>query len=178
MAADRIEIYNGEYAGLAFEFEVNPDSCINNTHYENYIRFVAISDHSSGKGTTFVYIRENDGVKKLLGFITLRATSYIRLHEDRIDGEPALEVFELAVSKDVEHTGIGSALISVAFAEADLINEEHMGVRYITVCADEKSVGFYEKMGFGKIENYGDVPRDYWNEDCVPMTVMLPSVQV
>ena len=47
-----------EDAGLAFYFKVNPGFCGNNGHYEEYLRFCAITDQESGKGVTHVLIDE------------------------------------------------------------------------------------------------------------------------
>ena len=159
--------------GLALNFWVNPESCGNHEYYENYIRFMAVSDWNGGLGTSFAYIRKTDEGEKMLGFITLRASSYTKIYEGRLHGDPAIEIFNLAVSKDVEHQGIGAALMKFAFSMADKIGRRLIGIRYVTVCADKEAVGFYEKMGFGKIEEYGEIPRDNMNEGCVPMFLRI-----
>ena len=172
---EEIVIYNESYAGLAWGFQVDPDSCGNHEHYEEYIRLTAINDHNAGLGTTHAFIRQNEetGEKKLLGYITLRATSYIKTFEGVMHGSPALEIFELAVDKTVEHEGIGTILVKFALAKAHELNQSEVGIQYVTLCADELAVPFYEKMGFARMDDYGDVPRDNWNVDCVPMFIKL-----
>lgn len=173
MIPGHIELYRSEFAGLAFSFRVNPDSCGNHEHYEQYIRFSALTDHKCGRGTTFVFLSEDD--KKLLGYITLRANSYIKTVDDKPEGDPAMEIFELAVSADVEHNGLGKTLVEYAITLASDIKAQAMGIRYVVVCADKEAVGFYEKIGFGRVADYGDIPRDHWNDNCDPMFLGLPE---
>lgn len=173
---DKIELYSASYAGLAWKFQVNPKSCGNYLHYEEYIRLNAITDNASGRATTHVFIREIEGRETLLGYITLRAASYIEILEEQTYGYPALEIFELAVHKDYEGCGIGSKLIKFAFAKAYELNKEHIGIQYITLCADENAVSFYkDKWKFGRIDEYGKIPRDNWNVNCIPMFIKLPE---
>jgi len=74
---ERLELFTNEHLGLTWLFQVNPDSCGNNEHYENYIKFSALTDKRYGLGTTHALIGEEDGKLILLGFITLRSSSLI-----------------------------------------------------------------------------------------------------
>lgn len=173
---DRIELYTASHAGLAWSFQVNPDSCGNHEHYEEYIRFNAITDNKSGRATTHAFIRGSGERLQLLGYITLRAASYVQIIEKTTYGYPALEIFELAVHKEFEHCGIGSELLKFAFATAYELNKSYLGLQYITLCADAKATSFYEKWGFGRIDEYGEIPRDNWNVNCIPMFIKLPEL--
>lgn len=172
---DQIELFTQEYAGLAWSFEVNPASCGNHSHYEWYIRTTAIADHISGKGVTYVFIRRNQSESKILGFITLRATAYTKIFENSMLGYPAMEIFELAVDKDYEGQHIGSELVKFALATAYELRANVLGIQYITLCADAQAVPFYEKFHFARVDNQGEIPREQWNVDCIPMVVKLPE---
>lgn len=173
--ADRIELFDSHLIGLAWSFQVNPSSCGNHEHYEQYIRFIAIDDRNRGKGVTYAFIR-NDGISdKLLGYVTLRATSYIKQEGGKTLGNPAIEIFELAVSKDAERNHIGTDLVKFAITKANDLKRNTIGVQYITLCSDSYAVAFYEKMGFGRMDNFGQVPRESWNVNCVPMLLKLPE---
>ena len=173
----RIEIFSQEYAGLAWSFQVNPDSCGNSDHYEQYIRLSAITDRNQRKGLTYVLIESEDGEQSILGFITMRTSSMIKQYDNKIIGEAALEITEIAVDKRFEHQGIGTLLLALAVTVANEINESFASVRYVAVCADRMAVPFYKRFGFDELSDYGDIPRDGWNKDCVPMTLRLPDKQ-
>ena len=75
-----------EYFGLALKFNVSPDSCDNPSHYENYLRFCAISDYQSGRGVTHLILDTNEkgDTIAIAGFVTLRATSLISQSENNM----------------------------------------------------------------------------------------------
>lgn len=170
---DTIELYNSALAGLAWSFQVNPLSCGNHEHYEQYIRFIAVSDQASGKGTTHAFIRRTGTSVQMLGYITLRAASYTQIIGSTLYGNPAMEIFELAVCQEAEGNHIGSTLVKFALASALELNSTSLGVQYVTLCADPQSVPFYEKLGFGRIDEQGVIPREQWNVNCVPMVSKL-----
>lgn len=169
-----------EYAGLACKFHVSPDSCDNPEHYENYLKFCAISEHAAGRGVTHVLIdtKNDTGVitqdSNIAGFITLRTTSLVESCDGKSYVKPALEIAELAIDESYEGNGHGSRLVDTAIAIAIKLNEEFVGVQNVVLCADPRAVAFYEKpqVGFGKLEEYY-VLRDGWNDNCTPMYIKL-----
>ncbi len=171
----RIEQFNKDMAGLAWSFQVNPDSCGNPEHYENYLRLVAITDRKEGNGVTYVVLEEQEENKKICGFVTLRTSSVIKQYEKKVQGEAALEITELAVDKYYEHKGVGKLLLALAVSIANEINTRFASVMHVALCADPMAVPFYKRFGFKKMEEYGDIPRDGWNEDCIPMMLTLPK---
>ena len=173
---DKIELFHNAHSGLAWGFQVNPSSCGNHKHYEQYIRLSAADDKRCGRGTTHVFVREENGQRQILGFITLRASSYVKIYGDKFEGNPALEILELAVDGKHEGQGIGAALIKFAFATAVDLNAQAIGIQYIVLCADYQAVSYYEKFGFECIEDQGKVPRDGWNSACIPMFIKLPEI--
>lgn len=172
--AIRFERLNKAHYELARNFRVNPSSCANPEYFAEYLQFVAFSDLKKGLGTTHLLIEEENGVEKVLGYITLRASSYTRDLGEIVLGEPALEIFELAVADGEEKRGVGTALIKFAIGLAMIMREETAGVRYLLVCATERAYPFYEKNAFGKIASYGQIPRDQMNQNCIPMHMELP----
>ena len=173
MTTDSIELFNSSLSGLAWKFQVNPSSCGNHEHYENYIRLMALTDQQSGKGTTHVFVRRTETTEEILGYITLRATSYTQIIGGKVYGNPALEIFELAVKEGVEGNHIGTELVKFALATALDLNDTTLGIQYVTLCADQQAVPFYEKLRFGRLDEQGEIPREQWNENCVPMFLRL-----
>ena len=173
---DEIRLFDENDIGLAWKFQVNPSSCGNHEHYEEYIRLIAFDDRRRGKGVTYIFIRNSETSADLLGYITLRATSYTEIIGGKTYGNPALEIFELAVSKDAERQRIGTDLIKFALTKAVDWKSEFLGIEYITLCSDQKSVPFYEKLGFGRVDEYGEIPREQWNTTCVPMFLKLQEL--
>lgn len=174
--ARRIEKYSKDHVGLAWNFQVNPNSCGNPSHYENYLRLNAITDKNDGAGLTYILL-DDEPRKRICGFITLRASSITEQYADHTIGNAAVEITELAVDKDFEHQGIGTILLSLAIRIATMINDDYVSVKYIALCADSQAVPFYEKFGFHLLKEYGDIPRDGWNNDCTPMCLRLPTDQ-
>jgi ribosomal protein S18 acetylase RimI-like enzyme len=168
--------YNGEYAGLAREFQVNPDSCGNHSHYEEYIRYCAVTDYITGKGRTYIIINENP--QSMIGFMTLRASSLVDIDNKPISGKSAVEITELAVDVNYEKQGYGRMLTDLALTIVDTIRTEHLGIEYITLCSDPQSVPFYKHIGFSKIADYYEIPREGWNENCIPMAMKLPELDL
>lgn len=170
----RFERLSSEHYALTRSFRVNPLSCVDSEYYENYLQSIAMLDWKKGLGTTHLLIEEENGVERILGYITLRASSYTRFYGDIAMGDPALEIFELAVADGEERKGIGSELIAFAIGVAMETRQETAGVRYILVCATKEALPFYERQHFGKIASYGQIPRDQMNQSCIPMHMELP----
>ena len=168
-----------EDAGLAFSFKVNPESCGNNSHYEEYLRFCAITDQKSGKGVTHVLVDEcaDSHKKAIVGFITLKASCLNKRYENYISGHPSIEIAELAVDMDFEGNGYGTDLVNYAYVVANKLRHEYAGIEYIVTCADPVSEFFYGKFGFSRLEDYYEVPREGWNVDCIPMFHKLPELK-
>lgn len=175
-SVDEIRLFSDGDIGLAWKFQVNPSSCGNHEHYEEYIRLIALDDRRRGKGVTYAFLRHSEESVDLLGYITLRATSYIEIMDGKTCGNPALEIFELAVSKDAEKNGIGTDLIKFALAKALEWKSGFLGIEYVTLCSDQKAVPFYEKFGFKRVDEYGEIPREEWNINCIPMFLKLPEL--
>jgi ribosomal protein S18 acetylase RimI-like enzyme len=130
-----------------------------------------------GLGVTFVLLRYENGVPvSILGYITLKATSLISMGENEWEGSPAVEIAELAVRNGEEGRGYGSLLLKAGIVLANKLKENFIGVRYVTVCADHKAVGFYKKVvDFNLAEHHYKLPREQWNMTCVPMYIQLTT---
>ena len=57
---DEIRLFDENDIGLAWKFQVNPSSCGNHEHYEEYIRLIAFDDRRRGKGVTYIFIRNSE----------------------------------------------------------------------------------------------------------------------
>lgn len=165
------------YIDIVQNFEVNPDSCDNPGHYESYIKHSAILDYKQGLGTTHLFIQESDdNTKILMGYLTLRASSLIKeMGEASKFGFPALEIAELAVSKDFERKGIGTDMVKYAISKAIELCENEISVKYVVLCADPRAIDFYKKIGFSPISSTNDIPREHANLKCFPMCLSIKS---
>ena len=161
---------NKEDVGLAWDFCVSPQSCGNPEHYEEYLRLVAIGDNEQGKSTTHLLKNDNG---EILGFLTLKAACVIFQTGDYLEGYAAMEISELAIHSDHEGRGCGSELILWAINKAVELNRQYLGIGYLTLCADPRATGFYEKLGFSKVTDSYELPRDGWNQNCVAMMMKL-----
>jgi len=172
--------FNKEHAGLALKFQVNPYSCGNHEHYENYLRFIALTDRRIGKGVTHVLLHKNpiSSVETIVGFVTLRASSLISEDSNDVLGCAAVEIAEIAIDKMYERQGYGKTILDFVFLIVDDIRSSIIGVEYIIACADSASVSFYEKNDFVKLSEHYEVPREGWNRNCIPMAIRLPEITV
>ncbi len=159
---------------MAWGFQVNPDSCGNHEHYEQYLRLIAAEDRINGAGLTYILL-DDEPEERICGFITLRTSSVIKKYDNQTVGEAAIEITELAVDKTCERQGVGKLLLSLAVSIASDINAQYASVKYIALCADKMAVPFYSNFGFECLENQGDIPREGWNRECVPMVLRLPD---
>lgn len=160
-------VMNAELSKLAFDFFVDPKSCDNPSHYDNFIRYIARDNQRGGYGVTHILVDESRN--KIAGYITLRATSLLFTSDGKTLIKPSLEIAELAVDKEYKGNKIGSKLVDIALLVATEVNKELLGIRYVVLCSDPASVGFYEKKTFGRLEEFYDVIRDGCNNDCTPM---------
>lgn len=168
----RFRLFTKELCGLASEFEVDPSSCGNPEHYREYLLFRALADNVSGWSTTHVMLSED--LKQIAGFITLKASAVLSEIDNKLfAGEPAIEVYNLAVAKSFQKQGIGRELVLLSIAMAQEANDLHFGVRNLVLTADPKAVGFYEKCEFVSLSKYYMLPKDLENASCVPMILKL-----
>ena len=169
------DIYSSDYYSLASKFQVDPDSCANPDHYNTYLTQNAYIDHQKGLATTYVFL-DDEKEKTIIGYISIKATALIDEMEDAIVGYPALEVAELAVSKDYSRKGYGKKIMKFAINLAVELSEK-IGIRYVLVCADPMAVEFYKCKGleFRVLADYTGqlIPRESWNTTCVPMAKQL-----
>lgn len=175
-ATRSIELYKTEHAFLAQSFSVNPEKCENPDHFNEFIRIVASGDYRKGTATTHIMIERDEHNKpvKICGYIALKATSLIT-DDNKIYGDPAIEIAELAVDETCEGSGVGKALLQFAASVCDQLRDT-IGIRYLLVCAEKHAVSFYKRiLPFVDVKDYYRVPREMWNDDCIPLLLMLPE---
>ena len=170
-----MDLMTGEYSTIASLFRVNPESSNNPRHYEDYIRFNALLDYNKGMGVTYIFVEEFEDVKNIMGFVSLRSSSLIKDMGERLKfGYPALEIAELAVDSRYEHQGIGSDMVKFAISQANDLSKT-IGIQYVVLCSDPKSVGFYKKLKFDELSSLEEVPREHANLGCTPMYLKIKS---
>lgn len=176
---------SSSYYSAATHFSTNPKSCDNPEHYNTYIYQTCFSDYKTGMGVTYIFCHRDDDKDdnpeniSIMGYITLKSSSLIkRVSDDSPIGSPAVEISELAVDERFERNNIGTEMIGFAFNVVNELRKTILGIQYMLVCSDPKSVGFYEKNGFRKVSEYFDehIPRETWNQDCIPMLCRFPEI--
>lgn len=144
-------------------------------YFNNYLTYNGLLDNQQGIGKTFLYIRDTGKEQILLGFYTLRCSSLIVDDTENNEklGEPAIEIFELAVHKDYQRQGIGSTLMKNIFYTAHTMNTEYLGVKHLIVCAKRSAIPFYTKFKFKELSDEKKIPRSIDNQACVGMSVKI-----
>lgn len=143
--------FTSELLGLTDTFEVNPSLYGTGNYYTQYLKRGALDDYALGLYVTHVYVKkdEADNPIEIIGYVTLRTSSLtIRERKNQLGAFPALEIYMLAVDAKYERQGYGSILIQYTLAVAGQLRENHAGVQYIVVCADQNAVPFYAKNKF------------------------------
>jgi len=167
------EIVNTDNLGLADLFSVNPTSCENVDFYVQYLSEYALYDFQTGRAVTHMFI--DDVANRIMGFVSLRSSSVLSSDDKgRMLGSPAIEIAVLAGDQQYERRGVGTNLIDYVRIIAEHMQENYLGVRHIVLAADAIAVGFYEKMGFGYMEDRWELmPKEQWSVNCVPMSMHL-----
>lgn len=170
------ELISDNNYGLCYSFFANSIKCNNPEYFENYLKFNALDDLKTGQGTTYLYIDEiQPEERKIMGYITLRSSSFIKESgESKKFGFAALEIAELAVSKDYCGQGLGTDMVLDAINIANQINEI-ASIKYIVLCAENTAIPFYERppLEFQRMDVLGEVPREHGNLSCTPMFLKL-----
>lgn len=165
------ELISKENVGLAWLFSVNPSSCENPGFYADYLKYIAIADKNMGHAVTHLLIDKDHN--RIMGYVSLRASSIIFKDENNnLAGKPAIEVYTLAVDQEYERRGVGKALIDYAIAEAYILHNEYVGVRYLVLAADPKAEDFYiRKMEFSPMNDIWEMPKESWSAHCKPLVL-------
>lgn len=172
------EVMNKDHVKLAWSFSVNPDKCDSPEVFKNQL-ISAFTDMSSGNSVTHVLIDESGTNKVIAGFITLRASAYLKQYpdEENFTASSAIEIQCLAVDKNYEKRGIGTALVGKAIMIACELCKNYIGVNYIVLRSNKSAVSFYTRksIGFTKLSSIGKLASEKWNEDCIPLIVKIDS---
>ena len=162
-----------EHALIASNFSCDK-SCGNPDHFNEYLRYYAISDIKTGMGVTHICCGFDDSGMpvKIIGFVTIKTSSVITDDDGTFNGKPAVEISELAVDEAWVRQGFGTMLVKYALAKI-AETKTNIGVRYVVVCADEQAVEFYKKVGFDSLSSIYEIPREEWNAGCIPMYIDL-----
>lgn len=172
-----LETYQTDYNIHSHSFKVNPDSCIQPTYYEEYLKYDAISDQLEGNGCTYILIDRDDNRTEIAGFFTLRTTACILDNDDESVSHPAIEISTLAVAHQYERKQLGRLMIHAVLAIAKRLRGI-IGIKYIVLRSDIKSVGFYKSCGFREAGDWYKVPETNQNRGCVPMYMKLPRLEL
>lgn len=109
----------------------------------------AARDQEAGFSRTYLVYEDETG--DLLGFYSLLADALQLANRERKVGEyrtaPAIKIARLGLSYTLQGRGMGRDLFRFVLSQV-LVLAEQIGVRYITLDAVAKKIGFYKKLGF------------------------------
>jgi GNAT superfamily N-acetyltransferase len=156
----------GDFSNSDFKKIVNQFKCSDDLKLFEYLKNNALGHHKQGLFQTYLF-QDNEDYK---GYISL-ASAQIAVDDTGLrtilgvsDGLPypipALKITRLCISDQFKRQKIGSLLMM--FAEIAAYEQQHkIGCRALLVDAKKKSVGFYETIGFQKLnmleENIFDI---------------------
>lgn len=166
-----IEPYDKKCAKIAHKFSVDEGSCENPQHFTDYLLYNALIDAQKGLSVTFVLVKhdENDEPVSIMGYVALKTSARLQKEENGFRGEPAVEISELAVSRDCKGRGIGAALLNHAVYCCKEI-KKWAGVRYLLVYAEKNAENFYKHtLKFLNVNSVYEIPHETWNASCIPM---------
>lgn len=119
--------------------------------FEEYLPIQAMYDQTEQVGQPYIF----DCEKQVVGYVVL---SMDRLDEKRTDigvesfgSIPALLIGYLATDIRYERRGVGRLMVNWAIKYARTLSSV-VGCRAVLVSAEPDVVGFYERLGFAKIE--------------------------
>lgn len=168
------ELLTKDNVKLASNFYANPDK--GNAEYFNaYIRYNALGDMIEGRTVTHILVERDKDTKteSILGYVTLRNSSFVKDYDGKKIGYPSLEICNLCVDKKYEGTHIGTYLVAFSMKMAKLIAANIAGVQYLVLCATSDSKDFYMRDEFGFAPTDELLPRNFGNETCIPMYLKL-----
>ncbi len=122
---------------------------------QQFIRRDAL--RSGQANLTRTYVAKHEGETKIAGYISLMCAevaferSYSiadKAGADRYEFQPAVRIARLGVDAGSRSQGIGRMLVEAAIGIVQAAIQPTIGCRFIILDAKQKSVSFYEKLGF------------------------------
>jgi len=118
---------------------------------DEFIHSEAIDFQNERLGVTYLFFYE----AQVVGFVTLSMADLRKQkmrEEDKLpigrENYPALQISQLAVSKDLQHEhGIGTYICDFCHAQSLKLSEK-VGCRFLVLNAIQTAIGFYKTFGF------------------------------
>lgn len=145
--------------------EISPDDSVSGLSLDDdeflplkiFLRKHAKRYHQTNAAKTYVIVA-NDSPKKIIGYVTL-VCSQIDLNavpedvgEYRYHDFPAVKIARLAVDARHRDDDLGTKLVDWALAVSTGKIMPHIGCRFLIVDSKQKSIKFYEKLGFRLVD--------------------------
>lgn len=122
------------------------------------VRFIRRSAlKSSQANLTQTYILKRAHEAKVLAYVSMMCAEVAlentyaiadKIGADRYDFHPALRIARLAVSTEIQGYGFGKQLMQFAIGIVQEAIQPNAGCRFLILDAKQKSIKFYEKIGF------------------------------
>ena len=133
---------------------------------KTYLRRHALNHHNANFARTYVIVGSNNIV---IAYITLVAGQIEAELPDVLgDGEPefqynhfpCVKIARLAVHSDTQRSGIGQELVRFAIGIVRARVMEAVGCRFLTVDSKQKSLEFYNGVGFTMLDTQENKDRE------------------
>lgn len=146
-------------------YDVSDFDCGNIESLNSYITGDAFQDNLNRNVRAFLIIEQKSD--KIIGYYTLRSSSI------KSEGEyyPVIEIARLAIHKDYQKQGLGTAIILGLIGQKVYKISELIGIKGILVFADSDAIDFYRKrVGFVELtKNSIEVIEDNYRDDCTAL---------
>jgi ribosomal protein S18 acetylase RimI-like enzyme len=118
-------------------------------------------------GTTQLILNEDN--RELIGYFTLRNTALMVTIDDKLRGEPAIEIMMLAIDEKYQNRGIGSDILNYLMMNIYQYSIEFAATKMVVLHSLKRCIGFYEKQEFMRLEWFMQMLYDSCQDNCVSM---------
>lgn len=125
----------------------------------NFLKRTALK--SSRANLTQTYVLKHSGQCHVIAFMTIMCAEIAlerayhiddKVGADRYEYQPAIRIARLAVATDAQRSGYGKNLVELAINIALDQIQPIAGCRFLILDAKQKSVSFYEAIGFRMLD--------------------------
>lgn len=115
----------------------------------DFLKNSSLKEYENKIPSSHILIDDNE---MLIGFYTIKVI-YFDYSENNESHPYCLNLEYIAIDKDKQCKGLGSNLLRYIIKDMKDISDK-IGVRILTVASVDDKVGWYEKLGFNRIEGH------------------------
>jgi len=139
----------------------------------NYLKEQALIDQKNNESTTTLIVKKYRGQRCLLGYYTLKNTSLLLKHDEKLRGYPAIEIVYFAIQREHQHQHIGSIALGKIIYQSYCQSRDFSAIKVIILSSKECAVEFYRKNEFEEMNEYLEMLYDDCRTVTTPMFLTL-----